>query len=640
MRRDEGPDGGNAMQKMLNAFALAAALVGCRPSPPPVEARTSLAPGEKTPRTDVPFDDAPDRFQFAVVTDRTGGHRPGIFEDAIAKLNLLRPEFVMSVGDLIEGYTEDESELDREWTEFQSFTARLTMPFFYVPGNHDLSNATEVAKWKERFGRLYWHFVYRNVLFLCLDSEDPPDTHIGDEQIAYVKRALDENPTARHTLLFLHKPLWVIEERNAAAGKASGEASKETGWSKIEALLANRAYTVFAGHFHHYTKYVRNDRRYFVLATTGGASELRGPSFGEFDHVAWVTMGKDGPVVANLMLGGIWDENVTTEQSRARVASLEHSVKIGALLLGVNDVTFSGGTVPIKLTNDADQPLRVEGRFHDVGLIRPDPAQIDEIVPPNSIKQIDLKLGVGAPLKATDLPALTLKTRLSYDVAGGPKLAIESVHTIAPDHVAPVGRRALPIVVDGNLDDWKELPFVCEKPRQILGDADGWQGPADASFRFGLQYDDQNLYLAVQATDERLISLPDKPPWEQDGIEIRLDARPDPERSLTREDDSKVLFIAAAPGERREQSTVLDRNKLPPGVQVASAQTKGGHATEVAIPASYLDGMQGAPWKRIRLNIAVFDLDEPAGRPTQIWWRPGWRTDENYAGSGTFERKP
>jgi hypothetical protein len=46
-------------------------------------------------------------FQFAIVTDRTGGHRGTVFEDGLAKVNLLEPEFVMSVGDLIEGYSHD-----------------------------------------------------------------------------------------------------------------------------------------------------------------------------------------------------------------------------------------------------------------------------------------------------------------------------------------------------------------------------------------------------------------------------------------------------------------------------------------------------------------------------------------------------
>ncbi|TFG92422.1 MAG: metallophosphoesterase, partial [Myxococcales bacterium] len=42
-----------------------------------------------------------------MVTDRTGGPRDGIFESAMPRINLVRPEFVVSVGDLIEGYTDD-----------------------------------------------------------------------------------------------------------------------------------------------------------------------------------------------------------------------------------------------------------------------------------------------------------------------------------------------------------------------------------------------------------------------------------------------------------------------------------------------------------------------------------------------------
>ena len=57
------------------------------------------------PRTDKPFLDTPDSFQFGVVSDRTGGHRPGVFDQAMDKINLLQPEFVMCVGDLIEGYS-------------------------------------------------------------------------------------------------------------------------------------------------------------------------------------------------------------------------------------------------------------------------------------------------------------------------------------------------------------------------------------------------------------------------------------------------------------------------------------------------------------------------------------------------------
>jgi len=55
----------------------------------------------------------PDRFSIAIMTDNTGGHRPGIWMQAVERVNWLRPDFGVSVGDLIEGYTEDDVEIER-----------------------------------------------------------------------------------------------------------------------------------------------------------------------------------------------------------------------------------------------------------------------------------------------------------------------------------------------------------------------------------------------------------------------------------------------------------------------------------------------------------------------------------------------
>ena len=60
------------------------------------------------PWTSENFRNNPDNFQFAVIGDRTGGADPGgIFNRAMDQLNLLQPEFVINVGDLVEGYTDD-----------------------------------------------------------------------------------------------------------------------------------------------------------------------------------------------------------------------------------------------------------------------------------------------------------------------------------------------------------------------------------------------------------------------------------------------------------------------------------------------------------------------------------------------------
>ena len=215
-------------------------------------------------------------------------------------MNLLQPEFVLSVGDLIEGYTENADRLAAEWKEFQGYVNRLQMPFFYAPGNHDVSNLFQDKAWQEKFGRRWYSFVYRNVLFLILDSDDPPNKggQVRPDQLEFVKKTLEQNAEVRWTIVAIHKPLWT--QRNL----------DKNGWLEVEKLLANRPYTVFAGHVHHYQKFIRNGRNYYQLATTGGGSRMRGLAYGEFDHIAWVTMKKNGPLIANVMLDGIYPEDL------------------------------------------------------------------------------------------------------------------------------------------------------------------------------------------------------------------------------------------------------------------------------------------------------------------------------------------
>ena len=44
-----------------------------------------------------------------------------IFSEAVERINLMQPAFVISVGDLIEGYSRDKGRVASEWKEFQSY---------------------------------------------------------------------------------------------------------------------------------------------------------------------------------------------------------------------------------------------------------------------------------------------------------------------------------------------------------------------------------------------------------------------------------------------------------------------------------------------------------------------------------------
>jgi hypothetical protein len=265
---------------------------------------------KKNPWTGLTPNWSPDQFQFAVVADRTGGHRKGVFSKAVQQINLMHPEFVMSVGDLIEGNANNADVNRKQWDEFDGYARQFKMPFFYCPGNHDAQSLVKQDVWAERLGRKYYHFGYKNCLFVVLndmdyeadDPKDPPKQtrglRVGKRQREMLAEALKKYPTAAHTFLFLHHPVWAQRDLT------------ETGWLDVENLLKGRKYTMFCGHVHTYRKYVRNGMNYYQLATTGGGSALRGPEYGEFDQIGWVTVTKDGPTLANVLIGGVLKDDL------------------------------------------------------------------------------------------------------------------------------------------------------------------------------------------------------------------------------------------------------------------------------------------------------------------------------------------
>ena len=285
--------------------------------------------GEATPWTHESFDVDDDRFMFAIFSDLYGGEREGVFAVAMEQLQMLRPELVLNVGDLILGGTQDRERLSREWDEFDAKVSGLKAPVFYVGGNHDLTNPVMRDFWEDRYGARYYHFIYKNILFLMLDSEDFEEQRMQEvfnaravalriqqdepekwtetdyykmqerltgsiraEQAEYFRQVIADNPDVRWTFVLMHKPVW----RNDGAVE----------FQSIESVLAGQPYTVINGHFHSYSLNERNGRDYIHLATTSGGQNPGDPM--AFDHVTLVTMSNDGPSLVNLRLEGILDK--------------------------------------------------------------------------------------------------------------------------------------------------------------------------------------------------------------------------------------------------------------------------------------------------------------------------------------------
>lgn len=372
------------------------------------------------PWTNKAFDQADDQFQFAIVSDRTGGHRAGVFGYALAKLNRLHPEFVMSVGDLIEGYTKDTTILHAQWAEFDSILSDLDMRFFALPGNHDISNDVMRQMWLDRYGRSYYHFRYKDVLFLAFDSNDGEGVMFSDEQINYFKQVLDDNQDVRWTLLFMHHPIWNFSEYN--------------GFAAIEEALQDRPYTVFAGHTHRYFKTVRQDRNYYVLATTGGGSRLRGPRVGEFDHITWVTMTEAGPDLLHLQLSGLVEGDVLSDETAALAMILNQAAQIEHLTLEGSD---GSDQILIRMANQLPERYRressgvfredrqndgvirkeliFEGRFYHNHHLAPEPNSFEVRVPVDDVAQIAIDVTRMIDVERTEIDDLELDYTVRFE---------------------------------------------------------------------------------------------------------------------------------------------------------------------------------------------------------------------------------
>jgi hypothetical protein len=283
----------------------------------------------------------PNNFHFAVMGDRAGSERKGIFPVIIKEINLLKPAFVVSVGDNVKGHPHDVNTINAQWDEFDNMMKSFTVPFLNAAGNHDISNSRMAEIYYRRYGNPYYYTKYKNVLFLFLNTADPDDevsedvqkklgsdlktlkqmvvkqgytqetrdfqekyedenrelsgSKISDEQFNYFARVLEENKNVRWTFVLMHERAWKQKKL-------------PENWVKLEKILSSRNYTVFAGHEHFYEYAVRNGRDYIGVATCGGGWSWPETKAGVFDHILYVTMNGNEPVIANMYADSILDK--------------------------------------------------------------------------------------------------------------------------------------------------------------------------------------------------------------------------------------------------------------------------------------------------------------------------------------------
>jgi hypothetical protein len=220
------------------------------------------------------------------------------------------------------------------------------------------------------------------------------------------------------------------------------------------------------------------------------------------------------------------------------------------------------------------------------------------------------------------------------------------------DSDIPLAAAERKVAVDANLEDWPELPFGTHEKAVAVGLPEHVKSPEDCSFRFGVTWDTDAVYVAVQVTDDHYLHHPlatHHQIWNQDGVDIQIDARPMPDRGWNRGNSSALDYarLCICPGTTSAETFVFKPAKglVMDGLKAASIRTETGYVVEVAIPNSWFQEQFGAPWESFRLNVSVSDFDDPAqlGKKktdAHEWlnWRPHWRSTRTFFNSGSFVR--
>jgi len=256
------------------------------------------------------------RFCFAVLGDRTGSGPDSwtIMDRAIDELNELRPDFIVFIGDIIEGQTQSYQAIIEQWNEADTHFSRVRAPLFMVPGNHDIWDRQSCKIWEKRVGHPYFSFNHKGCHFLIVNTEDmaaAEPSGLGNEQMEFILRDISRNRQTSHLYIFLHKPIWLYP------GKL------KTQWNQIEKNLEGLNYTVVAGHIHLSAASLIKGKRFFISGPTGGRMRFpRNTQMGLFHHYSWFTVDKDTTTIALIEPGSLVKEEVARKAYQRYVQGL------------------------------------------------------------------------------------------------------------------------------------------------------------------------------------------------------------------------------------------------------------------------------------------------------------------------------
>lgn len=198
-----------------------------------------------------------DSFCFAILGDRTGSSVPGVYEEAWRQAAAEHPEFVITVGDTIEGGSD--GRLGTEWQQaMQILRPYRALPAFFTAGNHDVwSKASAQAFAKYTKHPLRYSFDYRQAHFTVLDNSQSDEMPAAE--LAFLRRDLELHRQQPLKFILSHRPSWIVDAVLGNSQFPLHQIAKQYG-----------VQYVIAGHIHQMLAFQIEGIHYLSMASSGG----------------------------------------------------------------------------------------------------------------------------------------------------------------------------------------------------------------------------------------------------------------------------------------------------------------------------------------------------------------------------------
>lgn len=452
-------------------------------------------------------------FDFVVIADNQcyePTEQPAVFKQMLREFNVLRPAFVVDVGDLILGGAADG--LPPQWETFKRVISVCQPPFFPVPGNHDISDKASEDLWRENMGPTHYTFRYGNSLFVALNSEEVGALdRLPDAQVAWLKQELDAAKDVKNIFLFLHHPLFT--ELDSLGAPIDWQAR----WSNVaDAIKGYPVKAVFSGHIHVYRDCGVRDGVHYVInggagVGSGGATEEEG----DFNHYLVVRVRGDNVEWSVIRPGNVLPQDVVTsgrigEMYNARnkwVSCEEVEVPYGAPC---------DRDVVLTIQNPHDKPFDARVTWEAPAGWRVTPPEASYTAPANGSVPLQFHVAADTP-QDVRFPAPRFST-VYGNAKHGPPIDVAGVLPLTP--VADVAR-AENVAIDGDFAEWARAQWV-----PVVYPSAGFDAgrTADLSCRMALMWDDANFYVATETVDDEHVQpYAGDTVWAADNIEFFVD---------------------------------------------------------------------------------------------------------------------